>query len=206
MHGATGEPNPRRQRLTLRAQTGKGRQERGVDIDHSVSPCLDKSSVQHAHEPGQADELDLLVAKHSFGTRCEAPPVAIRDDGAGNAGRLRQRQSGGRGAVADDRDDLRGIGSIGADGQQGRDQGVAGTRARGVEPTRAAARTICEQLVASAAWGIAGPRYLVDEAGMTAIDPEFERHYRTWIGFTRLIKYAIALIVVILVGMAIFLL
>ena len=41
---------------------------------------------------------------------------------------------------------------------------------------------------------------------MTAIDRELERHRRTWIGFTRLIKYAIALIVVILVGMAIFLL
>jgi hypothetical protein len=40
---------------------------------------------------------------------------------------------------------------------------------------------------------------------MTAIDPELERHLRTWIGFTRLIKYAIAIIVIILVGMAIFL-
>jgi Bacterial aa3 type cytochrome c oxidase subunit IV len=41
---------------------------------------------------------------------------------------------------------------------------------------------------------------------MTAIDTELERHLRTWIGFTRLIKYAIAIVVVILVGMAIFLL
>ena len=40
---------------------------------------------------------------------------------------------------------------------------------------------------------------------MAAIDPEFERHRRTWIGFTRLLKYAIGLIVIILVGMAIFL-
>jgi hypothetical protein len=40
---------------------------------------------------------------------------------------------------------------------------------------------------------------------MAAIDPELERHRRTWIGFTRLIKYALAAIVVILVGMAIFL-
>jgi Bacterial aa3 type cytochrome c oxidase subunit IV len=44
------------------------------------------------------------------------------------------------------------------------------------------------------------------EEGMTAIDPEFEWHRRTWIGFTRLLKYAIAIIVIILVGMAIFLL
>jgi len=41
---------------------------------------------------------------------------------------------------------------------------------------------------------------------MAAIDPELERHRETWIGFTRLIKYAIAIIVIILVGMAIFLL
>jgi len=41
---------------------------------------------------------------------------------------------------------------------------------------------------------------------MAAIDTELERHRRTWIGFTRLIKYAIALIVIIHVGMAIFLL
>ena len=41
---------------------------------------------------------------------------------------------------------------------------------------------------------------------MAVFDPEFERHRRTWLGFTRLIKYAIAIIVIILVGMAIFLL
>lgn len=41
---------------------------------------------------------------------------------------------------------------------------------------------------------------------MTAIDPEFERHRRTWIGFTRLMRYALAIIIVVLIGMAIFLL
>lgn len=41
---------------------------------------------------------------------------------------------------------------------------------------------------------------------MTAIDPEFERHRRTWIGFTRLMKYSITIAVIILGGMAIFLL
>jgi len=40
---------------------------------------------------------------------------------------------------------------------------------------------------------------------MAAIDPELERHRQTWIGFTRLIKYSLAIIVIILVGMAIFL-
>jgi aa3 type cytochrome c oxidase subunit IV len=40
---------------------------------------------------------------------------------------------------------------------------------------------------------------------MAAVDPEFERHRRGWLGFARLLRYAIAAIVVILVLMAIFL-
>jgi len=40
---------------------------------------------------------------------------------------------------------------------------------------------------------------------MATIDPELERHRQTWIAFTRLIKYSLALILIILVGMAIFL-
>jgi hypothetical protein len=41
---------------------------------------------------------------------------------------------------------------------------------------------------------------------MTVIDPELERHRETWIGFTRFIRYALALIIIVLIGMAIFLL
>jgi IS5 family transposase len=41
---------------------------------------------------------------------------------------------------------------------------------------------------------------------MTAIDPELERHRQTWIGFTRFIRYALAVIIIVLIGMAIFLL
>lgn len=41
---------------------------------------------------------------------------------------------------------------------------------------------------------------------MAAIDPEFEQHRQTWLGFTRLIRYALSAIVIILIGMAIFLL
>ena len=39
---------------------------------------------------------------------------------------------------------------------------------------------------------------------MAAVDPDFEQHRRTWIGFTRLIRYALAIIVIILVGLATF--
>jgi len=41
---------------------------------------------------------------------------------------------------------------------------------------------------------------------MTVIDPELERHRETWMGFTRFIRYALALIIIVLIGMAIFLL
>lgn len=41
---------------------------------------------------------------------------------------------------------------------------------------------------------------------MTAVDPEFERHRQTWIGFTRFLRYALAIIIIVLIGMAIFLL
>jgi Bacterial aa3 type cytochrome c oxidase subunit IV len=39
---------------------------------------------------------------------------------------------------------------------------------------------------------------------MTTVDPEFERHRQAWIGFTRLMKYALAVIIIVLVGLAIF--
>ena len=41
---------------------------------------------------------------------------------------------------------------------------------------------------------------------MATMDPEVERHYRGWLGFVRFIKIAITLIVITLVGMALFLL
>jgi hypothetical protein len=40
---------------------------------------------------------------------------------------------------------------------------------------------------------------------MAAIDPDFERRRQGWIGFTRLIRYVLAVLVIILGGMAIFL-
>ena len=39
-----------------------------------------------------------------------------------------------------------------------------------------------------------------------AMDAEFERHRRGWIGFTRFLKYATASVIIILILLAIFLL
>lgn len=40
---------------------------------------------------------------------------------------------------------------------------------------------------------------------MAVMDPELERHRRTWIGFTWFIKISLLTIVIILIGMALFL-
>jgi hypothetical protein len=39
---------------------------------------------------------------------------------------------------------------------------------------------------------------------MALIDPNFEQHRQTWIGFTQVVRYAMAVIVLILIGLAIF--
>ena len=41
---------------------------------------------------------------------------------------------------------------------------------------------------------------------MTAVDPDYQRHYQFWIGFTRLLKFGIVFVVTLLILMAIFLL
>jgi len=40
---------------------------------------------------------------------------------------------------------------------------------------------------------------------MAVVDPDYERRRQGWLGFARLIRYALAAIVIILIGMAIFL-
>jgi hypothetical protein len=39
---------------------------------------------------------------------------------------------------------------------------------------------------------------------MALVDPNFEQHRQTWIGFTRVVRYAMIAIVLILMGLAIF--
>jgi hypothetical protein len=39
----------------------------------------------------------------------------------------------------------------------------------------------------------------------SAMDPQYMAHYRTWLGFTRLIKYGLVVLVILLAGMGYFL-
>lgn len=41
---------------------------------------------------------------------------------------------------------------------------------------------------------------------MAVVDPEYERHRRAWLGFVTFMKVSIVAIVLILIGMALFLL
>lgn len=40
----------------------------------------------------------------------------------------------------------------------------------------------------------------------TTMDPDYERHYESWLGFARFMRWTAALVVIILILMAIFLL
>jgi len=39
---------------------------------------------------------------------------------------------------------------------------------------------------------------------MAAVDPDLERHRQGWLGFARLMRYALGAIIIILIGLAIF--
>jgi Bacterial aa3 type cytochrome c oxidase subunit IV len=39
---------------------------------------------------------------------------------------------------------------------------------------------------------------------MALVDPNFEQHRQTWMAFTRLVRWALAVIILILIGLAIF--
>jgi hypothetical protein len=39
---------------------------------------------------------------------------------------------------------------------------------------------------------------------MAVVDPQFEQHRQTWLAFTRLIKYSLAIIIIVLIGLAAF--
>jgi hypothetical protein len=41
---------------------------------------------------------------------------------------------------------------------------------------------------------------------MSVADPELQRHRQTWLGFTRFLRAALIVVVLILIGMALFLL
>ena len=113
MHRAAGELDSGGERLALRVQTGKRRQQRGMNVDHAVPPGRDEAVVEQAHEAGERDEADAGVAQRPAGGGGEGRPVGFGDDQMRDAGRFSAGQPRGVGPVADDDGDLGGIAGVG---------------------------------------------------------------------------------------------
>ena len=89
MHRAAGKPHPGGERLTLRVQSRKSRQQRGVDIDEPVAPSIDKAGVENAHEPGQRHQLNAGARKAVVRPRRRSAPGRVRDRAMRDAGARR---------------------------------------------------------------------------------------------------------------------
>jgi hypothetical protein len=84
----------------------KGREERGVDVDHPVAPVSDEALGQKPHEAGEANELDPGLAERLVERGIEARPVGkvpMRHDFLGEVRLRRVAEAGGVGAVRQDR-------------------------------------------------------------------------------------------------------
>ena len=58
-------------------------------IDHPIAPSLDKTRVQHAHEPSEADEIDLALPKQGLRVCRKGAWIAVHDRHCRNVGRSR---------------------------------------------------------------------------------------------------------------------
>ena len=89
-------------RLALRVETGKGRQQRWVDVDDRARKGAEEGGVQDAHEAGEEHQLDAVLLEHpdvrGLGLVVEARPIAARRHvhgrHAGAPGALERRRLG----------------------------------------------------------------------------------------------------------------
>ena len=85
-----------------------------MDVNHSIAPSLDKTGVEDAHEAGEANQLDPVLAQTRVGLRRKTDAIMIRNHRAGDTGRGGSYQTRGIRPVADDDGDLGAIGGVGA--------------------------------------------------------------------------------------------
>ena len=93
---------PASKRLPLRVHAGERGQQRGVDVDDAAGEGAQDLVAEHAHEPGEHDQLDLLRAQPGHQRAVERGArrvVAVIDDERGQPGRARARQRGAVGHV-----------------------------------------------------------------------------------------------------------
>ena len=63
MHSAAGEFYAVVERLALRFQAGKGREQGGVDIENPAAKRGDEVGREKAHESGKANQIDARIVQ-----------------------------------------------------------------------------------------------------------------------------------------------
>src|SRR5277367_5823081 len=109
MHCAAGALYTILEGLPLGVESGKGRQQRRVNIEDSLRKSTDKLRREQAHISGEAHEVDLMLSQglNNLGfVLCSLTAVGF-DDQRREATRTGRSDAGRVGAIGDDDRDLR---------------------------------------------------------------------------------------------------
>ena len=71
MHGSAGDFDAGAQRLTLRVEARKRRQQGGMNIEHPPKPALHEFGRKQSHEPAEADQVDPVLVERRLQNRLE---------------------------------------------------------------------------------------------------------------------------------------
>ena len=63
VHGGAGDAHAVLERLPLRVEAGKRRQQRRMDVEDAVRKRVEQRRADEAHEAGETDELDAARAQ-----------------------------------------------------------------------------------------------------------------------------------------------
>src|SRR5262249_59846669 len=75
MNSGTGNSHAGPERLAVRVDTGKRRQQRRVDIEHAPLPLQHKVCREQPHEATEADEFNPVLVKHALKQALESRPI-----------------------------------------------------------------------------------------------------------------------------------
>ena len=111
VHGRAGDLHAVPERLLLRIDAGKRRQQRRVDVEHRVRKRVEQPRADQAHEAGEADERRRARSSSSCASRASKSSRLANwrwsDDQRLDAGVAGEVEPAGLGAVRDDDGDAR---------------------------------------------------------------------------------------------------
>ena|GEM_PF-2742792 len=110
MYARPVQPHPSRERAPVRMQPRKSGQQRRMDIEQTPRVMPDEIFAKHPHEPGQHDQVGCVNINGSPQGVIEPVSVGIigmRDNRRLDTLARRKRETGGIGAITDDRRDAR---------------------------------------------------------------------------------------------------